>query len=1015
MSHSSNLIPFLFGAWVLLVSGGTATAANPVGDGEFDFAIDRQGAGSALVELGERAGVQIAVASGISKKVEVGPLNGRYTLVGALARMLENTGLAYHFVADDAVFVSIDEAAPSAENSGGGDGTRPTRAPDGEQTDDGEGESSADVDTEVVVVVGTRLTTGDPSARVLVIDQAEIQARGVTTVEEIIRSIPHNFSTINSFNNLISNPGEALDADLGSMGLGISTANLRGFGSANTLVLVNGKRIAGAAGHEDLFANIRHIPASAIERVEVHLDGGSAVFGSEAVAGVINVVLRKDTTDMKITGRTEVSSTGGDRRLVNAHGGYGWGTGRVILTASLTQSDPVRNDKAGWTTRDHSASYGGDPRYNFISPTFCPTRSGRVGTAPWPPLNLILPEGDDGRDAQPPDFGRVTIDDCLDRVPIDAGGTTEDTSITLYAHQDIGSKLSLSAGLLGTRAKTESRVSTFGYSSIPVPASNAFNNFGRTVFVHYTADTEAELGLIQDDTQTDVTEQTRYTVGLQYEFTDKIRLSVDYSKGESHGWGDQLMFAATNRDIVSPAVAARLSELLSSPDPNVALNLFGDGTAQNPTIAEYFKPRARENDRSHVESWEAYVAFEMIDLPAGTMEVVLGGERREEWIENLQSMSLARVRGVPRPTRDFSSMFGELKIPIIKSDRAGLRSLTLSGQVHYDEYSSYGAVGRNEDGSPSNQQVMFDNVAARLGIAWQPTEHVTVRLSLAEAFKPPVFSQLFSTQSLSRPSNFVFDPLLQTFVSAISSFAPNPELKPQNSLNTSFAIQWRPANGLEVDLGYSEIDYEDRITRSQELRRLLSGEEYGNLSQFFRRDESGTLIEAIQTSINISRRVNKTLDMDVQYSFTTRWGTFRPEFTYQRVLSMFDQAIPGAEKFDFVGEAIGIDRAKARARLHWSNEPYRADLYVHFTPGHINNYFENTSRAIPNKDVDARWTVDLTGTYEMTNGLTLRAGGRNIFDTDFPLSLNQSGRPWDTRRVDLRKRVLFLEVSYVTQ
>ena len=123
------------------------------------------------------------------------------------------------------------------------------------------------------------------------------------------------------------------------MNLGTSTANLRGFGSANTLVLVNGKRIASAAGVEDLFANIRHIPASAIERVEVHLDGGSAVFGSEAVAGAINIVLRKDYVGAQITGRTEVSSTGGDQRRVSAHGGYGWGSGNATLTLSFTESD----------------------------------------------------------------------------------------------------------------------------------------------------------------------------------------------------------------------------------------------------------------------------------------------------------------------------------------------------------------------------------------------------------------------------------------------------------------------------------------------------------------------------------------------------------------------------------------------------------------------------------------------------------------------------------------------------
>ena len=86
---------------------------------------------------------------------------------------------------------------------------------------------------------------------------------------------------------------------------------------------------------------------------------------------------------------------------------------------------------------------------------------------------------------------------------------------------------------------------------------------------------------------------------------------------------------------------------------------------------------------------------------------------------------------------------------------------------------------------------------------------------------------------------------------------------------------------------------------------------------------------------------------------------------------------------------------------------------MHYSPGYINNDFENNIWFdLPNEDVDERWTVDLTGTYKMDNGLTVRAGGRNILDADFPYMLSSSSRPWDNKRVDLRKRVLFLEVSY---
>ena len=871
-------------------------------------------------------------------------------------------------------------------------------------------------DAEIIIVVGTRLTTGDPSARVMVIDVEEIKSRGVTTVEEIIRSIPHNFSTINSFNNLDFG-SDVLDTNPGALGLGTSTANLRGFGSANTLVLVNGKRVAGNAGGEDLFANIRHIPASAIERVEVHLDGGSAVFGSEAVAGAINIVLRKDYSGVQVTGRSEFSSTGGDQRRVSAHAGYGWGTGNATVTASFTESDPVSNVEAGWTSRDHSQGYGGNPDYNFVSASSCPARSGRVGTSRWGPFNLILPAGNDGRNAQPGDFGTVVQEDCLDIVPADAGGLTEDTSITLNLYQNIGEKLSLTAEYLATNARTESVLTTFGFSAILVPASNAFNNFGHDVYVDYEPDTEAELGLIPDNVQTDESDQNRYIAGFEYEFSDKVLLKVDYLRAESGSQGDQFMFSPASTRLDDPAVVQRLNELLGSDDPNVAVNLFGDGTGQNPSIGEYFKSFASNNDRSHVESLEGYIAFDLVEVPAGPVGVVIGREQRREWIEEVDSTSLEDARGVAQPTREFSTVFGELKVPLVaKSDIAGLRDLTMTAQVHYDEYSTEGAVGANDDGSPDIQQVTFDNISTRLGFAWKLAENVEVRLSRSEAFRPPVFSQLFSTRASSSFSRSVYDPLAPSrFVPAIRTLGPNPDLEPESSVNTTLGVEWSPAaiEGMKVDFAFSEIDFEDRIASSSELGQLLPVEVYGNLPQFFRRGPDGTLIEGISTSINIARRVNKTVDVNILYSFQTDWGTFQPELMYQVVLEMFDQAVPGADEFEFLGESVGIDKAKARGRLHWRNGPITADLYVHYSPGYINNAFENSLfRDLPNEDVDASWTVDLTGTYAMGNGLTLRAGGRNILDADFPYMLSSSGRPWDNKRVDLRKQVLFVEASY---
>ena len=1012
-----------------------AVAALPPGRTQFD--IKPQDLSEALIEFGEQAGLSVMVHHDAVGGSTSG-LRGVFTIPDAIHRLLEGTGLDYR-TKGEAIIVSRPVArlertpllrrigtafagallATVGTGAAGGDAE-----PSTEESPDQEEVAGSEVpdEPEELVVIGTRLAKGDPSARVLVIDIEDIEAQGLMSAEEIVRSIPHSFSSINSYSNLDTlNLGD-IDVDVGQlMAVGTATANLRGLGSANTLVLVNGKRIAAAAGREELFANIRHIPSSAIERVEVHLDGGSAIFGSEAIGGVINIVLRKDYVGMRLAGRTEISSTGADRRRISAHAGYGWGTGNATLSASLVESDPVSNWKAGWTTWDYSSRYGGNQEYNFLSAAGH-ARSGRVSTSPWGPFNLILPPGHDGRNAQPEDFVAVVPSDYIDLVAEDAGGFNEDSSVTLSMRQGIGRRLEVHAELFGTKSETRSRQTKFGFGSIRVPETNAFNNFGQTVYVQYTADTELELALIEPDALASMAELSRYLVGFRYEFADDVALTVDYSRSRTTGRSDQFMFAhyTQYRDSEGQGRNDRLAELRASDDPNVAVNFFGDGTGQNPTIAEFFTKWTGENGSSYVESLEGYATIDLIEVPAGTVGIVVGAERRREWVEIADldgpSRYLGQI-GVAAPTREFSSAFGELRTPIIAgSDIPGLRDLTFSFQVHLDRYESEGAKGLDDDFEPIIGKTAYRNVSTRLGLAWRLSDTVKVRMSRSEAFRPPVFTSLFSVINFSEFSDFVNDPLVDPpWVPAIMTQRANPDLEPERSTNSTVGVEWLPTTipGLRVDAAWSEVDYVDRIVDSYQVQRLLPVEEFGNLPQFFRRDEDGTLLERFYTQVNIARRVNSAVEANVEYSFSTDWGTFQPGLAYYLVISMFDQAAPDSEEQDFVGESIGIDRYKVQGRLHWNRDPYTASLYLNYTPGYINNDFENFSYlSLPNEDVDSYLTVDLTATYEMENGVTFRFGGRNIFDRDFPFMLAAGFRPFDPKRVDLRKRVLFLEVAY---
>ncbi|MYD95793.1 MAG: TonB-dependent receptor plug domain-containing protein [Gammaproteobacteria bacterium] len=883
-----------------------------------------------------------------------------------------------------------------------------------EETQEDEEEAA----TEVVIVTGTRLDGGDPTARVLVITAEDIKAQGASTFEDVIRSIPQNFSTINSSNSLLFG-SDLLDANLGALGLGAATANLRGFGSKHTLVLVNGKRLAGIASQaEQLAANLNDIPTAAIERVEVAYDGGSAVYGSDAVAGVINVITKRDYRGLELSARLENSSTGGHGRSTSVFAGTGWDSGNVSAIVSLRQSDPIDTAKTGWTSNDYSDRYGGNQDYNLVGTAYA--RSGTVALSRWGPASLILPPGNDGRNAQPGDFVAPGPGDYLDVIPADIGGSVDNQSVTLSLLQEFGGsdELQLRADVLWSETETASRVSTFGFSSILVPASNAFNNFGHDVYVGYYADTEVELGLVPDVEQTNVQQQFRYVVSATYEFSESLRAELDFSRSESSSEGDQYMFAPPSTRVDDDARYERLIALIASSDPGQALNLFGDGTGQNPTIAEFYRSFANDHDETHTRSFEPKLSGEFWELPGGKVGFVVGTELRKEWIETPGDDFTADYIGTPRPTRELTAYFLEGTVPVVGdgNSRPLLERLVFSLQVRNDDYSASGSVENDESDEPIIIDARFSNTVVRTAALWKPSAEWDVRVARSEAFKTPGITQVFGGTTRTRQSNFVYDPLRDPpWVSAIQTFGPNTELSPESSVNWTVGVEWLPeaVEGLQVKAAWSRIDLEDRIASSSQLSGLLPVEVYGNLPQFFVRDEMGNLLESITRPVNIARRADERLDLEVSYRFQTDFGTVRPRLVYHRVLDMFDEAVPGGGEFRFYGESVGVDKYKVSANVSLVSGRITGDLWIRHTPSYINNDYENNLfRQFPNERVDSRTTVDLTTAYQVDDNLRFRFGGRNILNEGFPFMLSSSRRPYDSQRVGLRKRVLFLEMEY---
>ena len=990
---------------VLAVLACAAAGASAQSGKLMTLDIKPQKAGSALVTLAKFSGVQIVLSEGTGEKVEVEGLKGAYRFEDALAALLAGTGLEYTFASEN--LVVVQEAEQVAEP---------------EPVDDAAGEDDDEpIELPRQTVTGTRLVQGDPTARIVTITAEDIAKRGVSSVEDVIRSIPQIFSTINNTTHMHwPHNGDVID--LGAMAVGVSTANLRGFGSPNTLVLLNGRRIAGQAGEETFFVNLRHMPAGAIERIEVNLDGGSSVYGSDAIAGIINIITRKDFTGGKAMVRNEQSSTGADQTQFSGYFGYNWESGGISTNLSHTESEPYSSRKAGWDTNDWSFMFGGDRTYNFNLQSWeapVKTRSARIGFSPWGPFDLILPEGHDGRNAQPEDFRLAMEADALEVLPSDSGGATLDKSITLNIEQTFADRLRLRGEYYRTESQTETRVDNYTQYAFRVPASNAFNNFGQRVYVDYNPQNEVDLGLIPPSEQSSSNQSDRIIAGFDIDFSENLKLSVDWLNSNSKA--DSYQYTITDYvggPLADSAHTVRVFELLESSDPDEAINLFGDGTGQNPTIAELFGPISTFSEGTEITKTEAYLRGRLFNLPAGAVSFVLGGEIRKE---DTADRDVARDGrnynvvdvGLERPYRKLNAYFGELSVPVFGAGnrRNGFRSLVFTGSVRRDDYTVEGAVDYEENGDPILSKANFAHNSLGYGLRWELTDNFSIRWAYDEGFRAPTVNQLFGGFVHRTTNSLAYDPLMADYVRVYFEAGSNPSLKPEYSDNRSYGLEWRPgfAPGLSIALDYSLIDFQDRIASSRELGDLLPAEVYGNLPQFFVRDSTGKLLEAYVTDVNISRRQSRTWDLQISWQIDTQgFGFFTPSIYYHYVEDLFDQGAPGSEEVRSIGTSYGVDKRKIKAQLEWIKDRMTVNLFYQYTPAYLNN----ANIRIGDQPVESRYTIDLSASYRWDNGLLMRAGGRNIFDADFPFTLNSFGKPFDPVRVDISGRVWFFELSY---
>lgn len=315
----------------------------------YSFDIPAQDLGSALRAFARASRQQVTFDDRAVRGKRTSALKGSYTAEQALDILLRGSGLAAQR-GRSGLFIVRPVAQGSSEGPQRAPASRPT------STDDRAVEASA---SDVIVVTGTNIRGIAPeSSPVQTYTREEVQQTGAATAQDFIKTVPQNFGGGANPTQPIGLPNGSGSGDSGNLSYG-SSVNLRGLGSGSTLVLLNGHRLAPSSLQAG-FVDISMIPASAIERVEIMTDGASSVYGADAVAGVVNFILRDDFEGVESSFRYGLGTQHGTPEEVRASitAGHDWNSGHALLSyefynqGNLSPSDRRFSRNTTYTAAD---------------------------------------------------------------------------------------------------------------------------------------------------------------------------------------------------------------------------------------------------------------------------------------------------------------------------------------------------------------------------------------------------------------------------------------------------------------------------------------------------------------------------------------------------------------------------------------------------------------------------------------------------------------------------------------
>ncbi len=737
-----------------------------------------------------------------------------------------------------------------------------------------EDEDKVELDRVVTTGSHIRATDLETAAPVFTMDREDIARTGLTNVGDLLRQIPSAGASLNLTNN--------------NGGNGAIQVDLRNLGSNRVLVLVNGKRWATSiAGSADFTT----IPISVIERIDVLKDGASAVYGSDAVAGVINVITRSDYEGVEVKAYYGQSSEGdGTGQTYDVSMGTSSDRGSVFFNASYVKTDPVwagdreiSKDPIYGTGNTQGSSGTPQGRFvlfdadgNFVNATTNPGSNG-FNTPDDPDL---IPFTNDTRFNYAPDNYLLT--------------PQERTSIYIQGKYQLTDNISVSSEALYNRrqsaqflAPTPLFIGLWGNTNgsgeaIGIGANNPYNPYGYDLTPEYDNAGLLFLGrrMVEQGNRKFIQTNDTYYYSLGFEGFIDAGTGWDWSANYTFNQNDELELVEGLLDM--NRVTAALGNDCTG--DCVPFNLFGGEGSITQDMLDYVTFIAHNSSQTKLLTYTGVVSSEIAELPAGPLGFAAGYEHRRHsgyTQPDALVVSGATSGNAAQPTSGsylVNEFFAEFNVPLL-ADMPAAEILELSVAARYSDYDNFGS-----------------NTSGKVGLRWKPFEDLLVRATYSEAFRAPSIFETFlgprdSYPQLTDPCNGgeAANPELPGCAGIPSSYQQansqiritqggNLNLTPETADTYTMGVVYEPsfADGLVLTLDYYDVEINDVITTvgAGTIINSCAQNPVTGLCNLMTRDPSGIITDVRDSTTNANRLNVRGFDFVASYNFDTDYGLF---------------------------------------------------------------------------------------------------------------------------------------------